>query len=251
MKRLRKLNLYQKVLLIVTLLIALCFARFYALMIAIQGCEYNGVRMTARQENENIVYTGYPYWRKATITVTPDKVITYGYDGKTYGPYKVSADKENVPPNCDTGVKVSVDDQVIFRGGLEVTEDEVKIRDEKGEWMALDVKVSFTTMNGDYTDADGNIIDPNEPSATDLIELALIPKFARIVTWQSWWLGALFCFAVWIAILYADELFRYRMLFVTENPDKAVASKLEIAGRYVIWTILAIVAVVMFIMGLQ
>ena len=54
-----------------------------------------------------------------------------------------------------------------------------------------------------------------------------------------------------VSILFADELFRWNLAFQIRNVDHAEPSDLEIAGRYIGWTAILIVALVIFIMGLQ
>ena len=52
-------------------------------------------------------------------------------------------------------------------------------------------------------------------------------------------------------VLFADELFHWNLLFRIRNAEDAEPSDWEIAGRYVGWTAITIMAFVIFIIGLQ
>ena len=72
------------------------------------------------------------------------------------------------------------------------------------------------------------------------------------LTHKGEWFGAVFiCVLNTISILFADELFRWNLAFRIRNVDYAEPSDWEIAGRYIGWTVLTIMALVFFIIGLQ
>ena len=77
------------------------------------------------------------------------------------------------------------------------------------------------------------------------------PELTHKGEWFAWF-GALFiCALNAISILFADELFRWNLAFRIRNADHAEPSDWEIAGRYIGWTVLSIMALVLFIIGLQ
>ena len=47
-----------------------------------------------------------------------------------------------------------------------------------------------------------------------------------------------------------DELFRWNLSFSIRHPERAEPSDWEIAGRYISWTALAVMALIAFIFGL-
>jgi hypothetical protein len=51
--------------------------------------------------------------------------------------------------------------------------------------------------------------------------------------------------------LFADELFRLELAFKVRNVDKVEPSEWEITGRYIGWLVLPIIALAIYIMGLQ
>ena len=52
-------------------------------------------------------------------------------------------------------------------------------------------------------------------------------------------------------MLFADELFRWHLSFRVWNADHLEPSDWELAGRYISWTVLCVMALVLFIVGLQ
>lgn len=98
---------------------------------------------------------------------------------------------------------------------------------------------------------DGNIIDPDEPSTGNILELMNDPVLTHKGNWTAW-LGALII-SIFNAfsILYADEIFRWNLAFQIRDTDGAEPSDWEIAGRYVSWIILILVALIIYIMGLN
>ena len=54
-----------------------------------------------------------------------------------------------------------------------------------------------------------------------------------------------------VTILFADELFRLELAFKVRNVDKVEPSEWEITGRYIGWLVLPIIALAIYIMGLQ
>ncbi len=90
-----------------------------------------------------------------------------------------------------------------------------------------------------------------------ILMMAMVLVFAVIypVTIQRVgfaWFGAVFiCILNAFSILFADELFRWCLAFRIRNADHAEPSDWEIAGRYIGWTVLPIMALALFLMGLQ
>ena len=52
-------------------------------------------------------------------------------------------------------------------------------------------------------------------------------------------------------ILFSDELFYLSLSFRIRNPDHAEPSDWELAGRYISWTGLTVMILVLYIVGLQ
>ncbi|MDD6212298.1 MAG: hypothetical protein PUB22_04045, partial [Clostridiales bacterium] len=148
-----------------------------------------------------------------------------------------------------TGVELRQGEDILFRGGVLETGDSFWLYNEDG---TLDnFGFSYVTSDGIEWDENGNEIDPLEPSASTILELMNDPKLTHKGEWFAWF-GALFiCVLNAIYILFADELFRWNLAFRIRNVDHAEPSDWEIAGRYIGWIFLSIMALVLFIIGLQ
>lgn len=67
---------------------------------------------------------------------------------------------------------------------------------------------------------------------------------------MGWFGGVFVCIITTISILFADELFRWHLIFRICNADRAEPSDWEMAGRYISWTVLPVIAMILFIMGI-
>lgn len=109
----------------------------------------------------------------------------------------------------------------------------------------------YAVENGVWKDADGNAVDPMKPDAADILRIALAPELTHKGDWLVWF-GAI-CISLLNAatILYADELFRWNLSFQIQNAEKAEPSEWEMLSRYLGWTVLTILAFVVYILGLK
>ena len=62
--------------------------------------------------------------------------------------------------------------------------------------------------------------------------------------------GAALCLITWITVLFADELFRLQMSFRIRDAEWAEPSEWEMAGRYISWAVLPLLALAAFAAGL-
>ncbi|MCQ4772310.1 hypothetical protein NE634_00740 [Lacrimispora saccharolytica] len=251
-KRIKNLNCYQKCFLLIMLLMSLVFTILYPITISRVGYEYKNSILVPTQENNNIIYSGKIHGTQAHFTVSEDKTLVFQYGDKTYGPYTLKEDPGAIPQNDDmseymTGVELRCGENILFRGGVLQTADSYWLYNEDGN------DYEFSNMAEDETerDADGNIIDPDEPSTGNILELMNDPVLTHKGNWTAW-LGALII-SIFNAfsILYADEIFRWNLAFQIRDTDGAEPSDWEIAGRYVSWIILILVALIIYIMGMN
>ena len=85
----------------------------------------------------NTVYSGELMGKQAAFTVYTDKTVVFQYDDKIYGTYKATEDPTAIPENEDLaqrmrGVELCKDDEILFRGGIMVTEDTCWLFNEDG-----------------------------------------------------------------------------------------------------------------------
>ncbi len=148
-----------------------------------------------------------------------------------------------------TGVELFERERLIFRGAVEEFGGRYLLFDEDGNTHGADIRVSFN--GGSVYDGDGNLVDPIEPGAGTIIELMRSPELTHKGSWLMWLLGIYACAVTVCSILFADELFRWNLSFSIRNADRAEPTDWEIATRYISWTVLPIMALVIFITGLK
>ena len=109
------------------------------------------------------------------------------------------------------------------------------------------------SSDGIERDQDGNRIDPAEPSVATILELIDGPVLTHKGAWQCTWCGA-----VCISILNVLSILFGRMNyfggishFGIRHVEDAEPSDWELAERYIGWTVLTIMTLVIFVMGLQ
>lgn len=252
MKRIRSLNLCQKALLILMLVMIGIFSVIYPLTIAREGYAYKGSILAAAQEGDSTVYSGNIQGKQARFTVSEDRTVVFQYGDTAYGPYTAREDPTAIPEGSElsdlmTGVELRQGEGVIFRGGIWFQDGYPWLVREDGTYENMDV---FTVTNGiEVTDGSGNVIDPIAPSPFTVVDLMAGPELTHKGTWAAWLCGVLVCGVAAGTILFADELFRWQLRFLIRNPDSAQPSDWEIASRYMIWIFLVISALVIFIAG--
>lgn len=254
MEKLKELNRYQKGVLLVMIIMALVFAVIYPMTISRVGFAYKDAILVPTEENGNTVYSGKLMGEQAVFTVSEDKTVVFQHGVKTYGPYTAIEDPTAIPKEEEmaeymTGVEIRNGDEVLFRGGIFDTGDYYWMYNEDG--TSNMIGFSYVTSDGIERDENGNIIDPVEPSASTIWDLMNEPELTHKGEGFAWFGAVFICILNALSILFADELFRWNLAFQIRNVDRAEPSDWEIAGRYIGWTVMTIMALVIFIIGLQ
>ena len=249
MRRIKELNGYQKAVLIVSVLMLVVFTVLYVTVSARVGFEYRDRILVPREDSGGAVYEG----KGIAITVTADKTVTIDYGHKVYGPYTAREDPTAVPADHDlaeymTGVEILEGEEIFFRGGVFSTGGSLVPVNEDGSGGFS--SLTFTGADGAVYDADGNVIDTMAPSASTILELMRGPELTSKGEWYAWFMGAVIVVLTVVTLLFADELFYFSMSFRVQDPYAAEPSDWEIAGRYISWTVMPIMALVVFIIGL-
>lgn len=254
MDTIRDLNPYQKVCLILMAVMPLFFAVVYFVAIHRDGFEYRNTILIPHEEHGSTVYSGKIQGQAVQFTVSEDKSVVFQLGEKTYGPYTAKEDSTAVPKGEElsgsmTGVELCQGESVLFRGGVLKAEDALWLFNENG--TANDMDIFSVTGDGFERDENGNIIDPVEPSASTILELMDGPVLTHKGGWLAWFGAVFICVLNVLSILYADKLFRWNLAFQIRNADLAEPSAWEIAGRYINWAGLSVIALLIFIAGLQ
>ena len=254
MERIRQLNWYQKGILILLAAMALVFAVIYRVSIARVGFLYEDKIFVPSEENGVTVYSGKIRGEAAQFTVSKERGVSFQCGGKNYGPYTVTEDptalpEEDITRESMTGVEIREGEKLVFRGGFWQSGEDYWLRREDGSMELFEI--SYTTSDGVQRDANGNVIDPLEPSLSDILRLVYGPELTHKGTWLAW-LGAVFISVLNAgSILYADELFHWDLSFQIQNAETAVPSDWEMMKRYLGWTVLTIMVLVIYLVGLR
>lgn len=254
MERIKSLDRYQKGVLLITTSMVLIFTLLYLMTISRVGFEYKNTIFIPEENNNTIVYSGKIEGEQASFIVYEDNSVEFKHGDRTYGPYTAKEDSTAIPKDSDmsefmTGVELLCGDEIIFRGAVLDFGDYLQLYNEDGSLE--NIEISFETNYGVLMDENGNIIDQIKPSALTILNLMSNPELTHKGEWTAWLFGVFICIITVISILFADEIFRFQLVFQIRDVDTAEPSDWEIASRYIGWTILPIAAVIFFIIGLQ
>ena len=250
MERINHLNRYQKTLLIVLTVMALVFGVVYHVISSRVGYLYENTILLPSEQGGDRLYSGTIDGRACTFTVSADGTVTLRHGDRVYGPYTVREDPTAKPEDEPymTGVEILDNGEFFFRGGYWPSTDGFVLFNEEGGIM---MDIYAYTADGTTYDSDGNIVDPMEPTAVDILELVNGPELTSKGQWQAWF-GAVFCSVLIAAsILYCDELFYLSLSFRIRNAEYAEPSDWDMASRYISWTGLTVMTLVLYIIGLR
>ncbi len=254
MKRIRDLNGYQRGLLLLLVLLALVFAVLTALTVKRQGFAYRSAILVPREKGDALVYEGRLNGREASFLVSRQGAVEYRYGETVYGPYTLREDPEAVPRGTgfDTvlrGLELRCGEEIVFRGGVLVQSGSRLLFREDGTME--DIRITVSAGDGVVTDENGRVIDPDEPTASELLELMEGPRLRHRGSWAGWLCGTLLSVVNGATILFADELFRWQLRFRIQNPERAEPSEWEYFSRCLSWTLIALLSLFIYAAGLR
>lgn len=249
MERIKALNGYQKVVLLVVLVLAVVFSVLYPVTISREGYLYEDTILVPSQENGSVVYSGKIRGEQARFTVSEDKTVTYQYGGQTYGPYTAKEDPAAVPEGVGgggqmTGVELRRGERVVFRGGVMTLGGEYVLYNEDGSVESIGVL-------GYYGDGAGMDPAAQEPTAAGILQVMAGPTLTHKGVGLGWLCGMVLCVLTVCEILFANEIFRWELSLRIRRVEGAEPSEWEISRRYLVWTLFPLLALVVFVMGLQ
>lgn len=254
MERLKRLNSYQIGLLIFMITMSLIFAVIYPKTISRVGYRYSDAILVPTEENGNTVYSGKIQGEQAKFIVSDGTTVVFNYGDKAYGPYTVKEDAAAIPKDNEmsdimTGIEVREGNEILFRGGVIDMGDFCSFYSEDGTSDSM--IVSYVTSDGMEWDENGTPFDRMKPSTSTIYELTHNPELTHKGVGIVWFGAVFICILNSLSILFVDELFRWNLVFQIRNVEHAEPSDWEIARRYIGWTAVAIMALALFIIGLQ
>ena len=252
MERIRSLGRYQKGILILMAAMILLFTALYPIVLSREGFLYRDALLIPSEEGGNTVYAGKIEGQPASFTLYDDRSVQFRYGDSVYGPY-TAKEAPDALQNLDlgdgaVGVELRCGEELVFRGGVLRQGDGLMLFAEDG---SVYTDIGIMTSGGFIFNEEGEVIDPNEPSVSDILMVMAGPPLTHKGSWLGWVMGVIACILTAVDILFADELFRLHMAFHISRAEDAEPSEWEIAGRYIGWTVLPAIALVLFIIGLQ
>lgn len=252
MKRIQEQSAYHKLILILLLLMALLFVPIYASTIGTVGFLYWGELFVPRIEGNTIVYEGKLQGADVSFSVD-GSTVSFTYAGRSYAPFTVRRDDTAIPseyasmPNI-VGYEITEGDEIYYRGGaMQYDNGSFLLYGEDGFQSS---NIVIYAPDAIVTDQDGNIIDTRKPSASTLIKLVNDPILTHKGEWAMYAVCAVVSALLALTILFADELFYFRIALRVNEPEQVTPSELELAGRYIGDTLAVIVLFVAYLKGL-
>ena len=254
MEKIKSLGRYQKIILLFMIGMILVFTLLYSVTMKRVGFAYQNTILIPSQENGITTYSGKIKGKQASFTVSEDKTVYFQYDNKLYGPYTAKEDSSAIPKDhviseALTGIVLYCKDAVIFRGGVYKTGGSYWLVNTDGNSSNIQdyPELIVGTTTNEYIETTA---DEMEPSISTILDLMDNPKMTHKGDLTLWFYAVVFCFINTISILFVDELFRFNLAFQIRDADYAEPSDWEIASRYIGWTVLPILALITFIIGL-
>lgn len=253
MQKFRTFNLFQKCILLLMLGMILVFSVIYPRTLARIGYRYQDAILVPHTEGGSTVYSGKLRGEPASFTVYEDKTVLFQHGENTYGPYTAKEDATAIPKDSQlaeimTGMELRKGDAILFRGGVWKQDDHYWLESEDG---SSNLMVVTYVIDGIERDEHGNIIDPMEPSASVILALMDGPELTHKGEGLAWFAAVVICIVNALTMFFADELFRFHLAFQIRDADLAEPSDLEIVGRYIGWTAMTVMALAVFVAGLQ
>ena len=241
----------KKILPIVLIVIVAVFSVLYFFIGRQYGVEYQDALYFPATEGDTTVYSAKVDGQSASFMVEGN-TVTYHWGDTVYGPYTVHEDPTAAPggewESLDLiGVEIREEDSILFRGGYA---DDLFLfirEDGKPESSSL----FHVTYNGVEHDADGNVVDPHQPSLSTIIRFSQLPKAdAHRGSLMYWFFGLLTAGIAALLLKFDDTLFRWDLSFRIRNPEYAEPSDWEIFSRIFSWIAFTLLSLGLFIAGL-
>ena len=123
MERIKKLDIVQKVILLLLAVMFTVFTPIYCVVTSRAGYEYDEAMLYPTMDGDTTIYAGEWNDKEVCFTVTADNVVTFRYGEKAYGPYTIREDPTAIPEGIIgvshvKGIEILQGERVYFRGGI-------------------------------------------------------------------------------------------------------------------------------------
>ena len=257
MDRIRKLDIYQKAIIIVLLVMLLVFCVIYFVVTGREGFRYMDTILVPTTQEGVACYSGKIERKDAVFTIDRDQIVTFCWGDRVCGPYTVKEDATAIPRDVSfaeymTGIEILEGEGIFFRGGV------LKTDGSEGSWFVfredgtnLSIEITATMNDGTVLDMDGNVVDPMEPSVQTLLELISGPEITHKGSWAAWFGCLVLSVITVLSVLYAEEMWIFSMSLRIQAADRAEPTDFELFTRYASWTVLTLLTLVICLVGLQ
>ena len=99
--------------------------------------------------------------------------------------------------------------------------------------------------------AAGNIVDLMEPGAGTILRLVNGPRLVSKGQWFVYFIVLVYSVYIAAMVLFAEEMFRWKFVFLARNADRIEPSDWALAERKIGWAIGTVGALIFYMMGLR
>ena len=236
-----ELSTFDKIVLFLLVSMLLIFTVLYFITTSQIGLAYEGSILTPSYEEGRTVYTGKIQGNNAQFIVTNQRVITFVYGDKTYGPYTIVENPSLVPADKGylTGYEILDGNELIFRGSVHIRSGYYEYYDENGNLQSPEITIS-TNNQSDIA-----------PSVSDLLRLISDPQMTHKGNWVYWFAGLILSISLGLSVVFADALFHFRVSRWLNHAQDAEPSDLALTQRHMIWILMLLAILILFSLGLK
>lgn len=243
----KNLNSYDKCVLLLLTVMLVVFTPIYSVVSSKEGFQYKDTMLYPSVEEDTTVYSGKLNGKEVSFTVASDKVITFQYGDKIYGPYIVREDASAIPkglPNAEhmTGVEILSGETVYYRGGMRVTVGGKRSLYGQGDFSNANYQgISYNTAG----------FDSMAPAPVVILELADGPQLTTSGDWGNWLRCALASVLMAIGILRDKKLVRKNLSSQIRDVKNLGSSERAFVIRYIGLMCVSVLILIMYIAGLK
>ena len=256
MKKIRSLGTYEKIILVLLVLMALLFSILYPVTMSKKGFAYRGSILTPTKTEDGTIYSGAVQGTPVSFEVFDDRSVVCRVGEQLIGPYSVTEVPDAVPKghpweSLMTGVELRLGEELVFRGGMTQRDSGeyllVSDGDDETDWFIITREYGANPVY----DSEGNEIGLTKPSPASVIDLMYGPRLTNRGGVAGWIGGIFICALTAVIVIFAKDLFRFKVSLRVRNVVDPEPGDLTVAEWYIAWTVMPLLALLVFILGLR